>query len=125
MTNVLLVDDSISFHSMIELFLRQSAIQRYKLLSVTSAEAMFELLQCETEVGLILLDISLPDMNGIAACKRLREEYPHIPAIIITAKLDRNLVEIAAKAGAADFLIKPFDGASLRSRIQHAISVAV
>lgn len=122
---VLLVDDSISFHSMIEMFLRQSAIKKYNLLSTTSAEDMFSLMEGTPDIDVILLDISLPGENGIAACRRLKAQNPSLPVIIITAKLDKQLMQTATEAGAADFLLKPFDGASLRSRITHAITPAV
>lgn len=121
MTKILLVDDTISFHSLVELFLRQSTIQRYELASVVSAEAMFQYLK-STNVDLILLDISLPDMNGITACQKARQQYPDLPIILITAKLDHSLAVVASEAGASDFLLKPFDGTSLRYRIQHALT---
>lgn len=123
MTSILLVDDAISFHSMVEMFLRQSTVQRYKLLSVTSAEEMFRLLRDSEQIDVILLDISLPDMSGLVACREIRKINSDIPVIIITAKLDRNLAITANDAGATDFILKPFDGAALRSRIQHALSM--
>lgn len=118
---VLLVDDAISFHSMIELFLRQTSAYKYIMFSTTSAESMFGLLDQHPETDVVLLDISLPEENGLSACKRLRARHPTLPIIIITAKLDRELAETALKAGATDFLLKPFDGALLRLRINHAI----
>jgi DNA-binding response OmpR family regulator len=123
MINVLLVDDTISFHSMIELFLRQSPVQLYNLKSITSAEDLIDKIkEGLSEIDVILLDISLPGINGIMACKDIRSLGITIPIIIITAKLDRSLASVASEAGATDFLLKPFDGASLRSRIQHALT---
>jgi len=124
-TIILLVDDSISFHTMIDMFLRQSAIRRYGLVSTTTAEDMFEIVEKNSDIDIILLDISLPGANGLVACKQLRSRYPDLPVIIITAKLDKQLMQAASEAGAADFLLKPFDGASLRARISHALSSRV
>lgn len=117
---VLLVDDAISFHSMIEMFLRQSPVQKYKLISVVSAEDMFTTLQTDKTIDVVLLDISLPGQNGLSACKNIHASNPELPIIIITAKLDSSLIAKAQEVGAVGFLSKPFDGASLRSRLFHA-----
>lgn len=117
---VLLVDDAISFHSMIEMFLRQSKTPAYILQSVVSAEDMFRVLKSEP-TDVVLLDISLPGLNGLKACETIHTQYPHLPIIIITAKLDRTLNRQALDVGASDFLLKPFDGNALRMRIQNAI----
>lgn len=120
---ILLVDDSVSFHTMIDLFLRQSSNSKYSLLSCTTAEDMFDILQKRSnELGAILLDISLPGMNGLTASEQIHSSYPHIPIIIITARLDKSLAAKAYAVGATDFLLKPFDGNALRSRIAHARS---
>ena len=122
---ILLVDDSISFHGMIDLFLiKQSKDQVYNLISVVTAEEMFATLEKQgDEVDIVLLDISLPDMNGIKACALSQQRYPSLPIIIITASLDKHTKQRALEAGASDYLLKPFDGVQLRYLIDQQLHV--
>jgi DNA-binding NarL/FixJ family response regulator len=55
---------------------------------------------------LILLDISMPDMNGIEAAHKIREEFPDIKIIILTMHLNKQYVERALRAGVRGYLLK-------------------
>jgi DNA-binding response OmpR family regulator len=69
---------------------------------------------------LILLDVKLPDENGLEMCRRLREnaEYRRIPIIMITAYGDKDSVVNGLRAGADDYLSKPFKLDELQARIE-------
>ena len=79
------------------------------------------LTQAATRVpDLILLDLGLPDMDGVEVCKRLRE-WTTIPIIILTARgQERDKIE-ALDAGADDYLTKPFGMGELLARIRVAL----
>ncbi len=64
---------------------------------------------------LVLLDIILPDMDGIAVCRQLKEAPPtaHIPVIIISARGDSEHRAAAAAAGAEQYITKPFNPAEI------------
>jgi len=71
---------------------------------------------------LILLDILLPDINGLEVLKRVKEEHRRLPVIMITAtKTVKNAVE-AMKLGADDYIVKPFDLEELRIIVHKTLS---
>ena len=70
---------------------------------------------------LVLLDIGLPDMNGIEVLKKIKSIDPHIVVIMITAYEDTETVISAMKCGAYDYVVKPIDMDSLKITIQNAL----
>jgi len=70
------------------------------------------------DVGLVILDLGLPDMDGIDVCRRLRAARPDLAILILTAR-DQELDVVAGlDAGADDYLIKPFRLSELLARIR-------
>lgn len=72
--------------------------------------------------GCLITDIRMPDMNGIELLHRLRSKACNLPAIVITGHGDVPLAVEAMKAGAVDFIEKPFDEVALLSSVQGALS---
>jgi DNA-binding response OmpR family regulator len=70
---------------------------------------------------LILLDLNLPGMDGLALCKRLRDGGVNTPVIMLTARDTRDDLLDGLRAGADDYLIKPFDLDELRLRIDAVV----
>jgi response regulator of citrate/malate metabolism len=68
---------------------------------------------------LVLLDIYLPDMNGLDLLPKLREVQPNLDAIVISASNEVETVRRALRGGIAHYLIKPFSGADLRESLEH------
>lgn len=71
-----------------------------------------------TEFQCMLLDIGLPDGNGISLCKVLRSEFQRVPIIFLTAQTDEESLLKAFEAGGTDFLRKPFSQRELLARIK-------
>jgi len=69
----------------------------------------------------VLLDLGLPDMNGLEVCRRLRKISPDMPILIITGVDDISSKVELLDAGADDYLTKPFDAQELRARINALI----
>lgn len=70
------------------------------------------------EVGMVILDLGLPDIDGIEVCRRLRQAHPELPILILTAR-DQELDIVAGlDAGADDYLIKPFRLSELLARVR-------
>ena len=67
---------------------------------------------------LILLDIMLPQMDGIDVLEQAREEGIHTPIILLTAKAQKEDVIRGLNSGADDYLTKPFDGGELLARVR-------
>ena len=57
---------------------------------------------------LVMLDITMPEVNGIEALRNIKAEFPNVKAIMVSAMGQKPMVTEAVKAGACDFVIKPF-----------------
>ncbi|MCU7495700.1 MAG: response regulator [Ignavibacteria bacterium] len=68
---------------------------------------------------LILLDMAMPEMDGLAVCKKLKEDIKtkNIPVIFLTARTESESIVKALKAGGSDYVVKPFDTDDLIGRI--------
>ena len=71
----------------------------------------------EYVVDLVLLDIAMPEMNGIEALREIKKIKPELPAIMITAFRDAEKVVEAFRLGAFDCIFKPFDLKYLRKAV--------
>lgn len=69
---------------------------------------------------LILLDIMMPDLDGIETCRRLKQnpETAHIPIVMVTTKGEQPMVDRAFEAGCNDFLTKPLDHKELMAKVR-------
>ncbi len=84
----------------------------------TGNEGLLQAAQCRPEV--ILLDLGLPDMDGIGVLERLRE-WTQVPVLVLTVR-DREADKIAAlDSGADDYITKPFGTGELLARVRAAI----
>ena len=73
----------------------------------------------EPELLLILSDINMPEMDGLQLLREVKQHWPAMPVIMVTAYGDEARRRAAGEAGASDFLSKPIDFDHLRQRIQH------
>jgi FixJ family two-component response regulator len=72
--------------------------------------------------GCVLLDVRMPDINGMELHAKLRKSGAHIPVIIVTGHADVAMAVRAMKAGAWDFIEKPYNDALMLERVQGAIA---
>lgn len=70
------------------------------------------------DYSVIVLDLKLPDMHGLAICKRLRAAQNTTPLLILTGLANNTLRVRLLNAGADDYLLKPFDGDELVARVR-------
>ena len=73
----------------------------------------------ELHPDLVLLDIYLPDRNGVEVLERLRAETPDVDVLVITAAREVDTVRRALRGGIVNYLIKPFEYDALRERLEH------
>jgi CheY-like chemotaxis protein len=72
---------------------------------------------------IILMDVMMPDMDGVETTRRLKAapRFAKTPVIMVTGKSEGQVVIDSLKSGAVDFVVKPFDRATLISKINHAL----
>lgn len=73
------------------------------------------------EPDLVLLDVRMPGMNGIEVLDALREQYTGLPALMVSASADREVVEACLARGAAGYILKPFEPAEFRDKVFKAL----
>ena len=118
---ILIVDDEPD-----QVFTVQKSIEatsdEFEVFSATSGEQSIEFLQTHEPPDLILLDIMMPQMDGIEVIKKIRENpvWSHIPVVFLTARTDKLSIEDSMDLG-DDYLEKPFDIDDLMKRIQKAV----
>lgn len=91
--------------------------------SAGSAEEALEIIEnSDVAFGTFLLDIYLPDTDGVELCAKIRKlpQYSMTPIIMITASRRLDLMETAFRAGATDYVTKPLDGLELGTRVKVA-----
>ena len=102
---ILVVDDEPILRDSLEVALKTSG---YEVLTARTGEEGFERFQKENP-DLVLLDHWLPGINGDEVLRRIKEEDPEIPIIIMTAQGSIEMAVNLMKMGAFDFLVKPFE----------------
>ncbi len=81
----------------------------------TGADA---LQRADQTVDLVLLDLGLPDVDGLDVCRQLRRRWPGLPILMLTARGTETDIVVGLDAGADDYLIKPFRLAELYARLR-------
>ncbi len=112
--NILVVDDEPINTKLVQFILSEEG---YGVTTVDSPRGAFAMLQKQLP-DLILLDVSMPQMNGFDFYRRLREQEFDIPVIFVTAKGELEDKLQGLRMGADDYIVKPFDPAELLARVQ-------
>jgi two-component system sensor histidine kinase/response regulator len=92
---------------------------RYEVVEAHSGEQALELL-VDTIPDLVLLDVMMPELDGVETCKRIKEDpgLADIPIIFLSAADDKNLIVQALESGGVDYVTKPFSRAELLTRVR-------
>ncbi|MDA8139602.1 MAG: response regulator, partial [Desulfobacteraceae bacterium] len=118
MNTILVIDDDDQLRKSFEKLLSQEG---YTVRSAASGEAGIQAVQ-ESCPDLVILDVRLPGMNGLAVFERLHEKEPKLPVIIMTAFGTTDTAIKATKMGAFDYILKPFDIPDMLNTINKALS---
>jgi len=113
---ILAVDDEAD---MLETF-RSILAKKYELITVTSGKEALKLLK-EKDFSLVLLDIRMPEIDGLAVLREIKEEEPQLEVIMVTASKDVASAVEAMKLGALDYITKPFEVKELQAIIEKAL----
>jgi len=114
---VFVVDDDVSVRESLELLIRSAGWQP----EIFASAKQFLARPRTPATSCLVLDVTLPDLNGLDLQQRVAAERPGMPIIFITGHGDVPMTVQAMKAGAIEFLTKPFDGDVLLDAIRHAL----
>jgi diguanylate cyclase (GGDEF)-like protein len=122
---ILVVDDSKLIRTRVEEMLKNAGYQ-----DVKSADSALEVLKLldgpsgeDSGIDLVLMDVMLPDLDGIETCRRLKacDKFRDVPVIMVTAKADSNNLKAAFEAGAMDYITKPLKEEETLARVRSAL----
>ena len=111
--NVLVCDDDKAIVDALEVYLKQ---ENYNVLKAYTGRQALKILE-EQKIHLVLLDIMMPEMDGLSATVKIREEM-NIPIIILSAKSEDTDKILGLNFGADDYVTKPFNPLELLARVK-------
>ena len=117
MIKVLIIDDDFMVAKVHARFVQQ--VQGFDVVGVAHTAAQAIVKTQETTPDLILLDIHLPDANGLDLLVTLRAQAPEIDVLVISAAREIETVRRALRGGIVHYLIKPFSQRELLDRLEH------
>ncbi|HEX8517445.1 MAG TPA: response regulator [Bacteroidia bacterium] len=119
--NILLVEDNPGDARLIDIYLKESFENIFTLMTADYLSKGLELLE-QHVFNIIILDLSLPDSDGLDTFKRIHERAPETPIIVLTGMEDESMGINAMKLGAQDFLVKgKLKISSLKRSIKYSI----
>lgn len=127
--SILVVDDTLEVREMLGVLLESAGYQ--DILFAESAAAAFARLGMDgsdaapVDVDVMLMDINMPGLDGVEACRRIKavERFGNTPIIMVTAMSEAGFLEAAFAAGAADYLAKPINRLELLARMRSALKL--
>jgi two-component system, chemotaxis family, chemotaxis protein CheY len=116
--NVLIVDDSAAIRKILQRVLRQTDIPIGEILEAGDGKEALSVLE-KTQVGLVLSDINMPNMDGLQLLSELKgkAEWKKVPIVMITTEGSHNKVLEAVNLGAAGYVRKPFTAEQIKEKL--------
>ena len=115
---ILVVDDEESIREIISSMLNAAG---YKTRQASSGMEALAILSSAGQFELLLSDLMMAELDGIALLERAREKHPDLPVIMVTAVHDISVALAAIRNGAYDYLLKPFEREQLLAMVRRAV----
>ncbi|MBE9478932.1 MAG: response regulator transcription factor [Chloroflexi bacterium] len=116
MTSILVVEDEATVRETLALNLRAEG---YEVLTAENGEIGLRMAR-ETDLDLIVLDVMLPELDGLTVCRVLRKEG-NVPIILLTARGTETDKIVGLESGADDYIVKPFSLGEFLARVRAAL----
>ena len=113
MAKILICDDDPDIVAALKIYLTN---EDYTLYTASTGREALDCIR-QNNIDLVLMDIMMPEMDGIAATVKLREEF-NIPVIFLTAKSEVSDMVLGLNVGADDYVTKPFDPVEVQARVR-------
>jgi two-component system response regulator AtoC len=115
---ILIVDDDESIRGYISRLLNMSG---FEVITASSGKDALNLLKVNPDVAVVLLDILMPDMDGLETLSEIKKASKELPVIMLSALGQTGIIVKAMRAGASDYLVKPFEEEELELAISKSI----
>jgi len=112
---VLVLEDEDSIRDIVRINLKR---QGYEVVEAVTGEEALSLATEQAQIEMALLDVMLPGISGIDVCKVLRQRFPRLGIIMLTAKGEEADKVAALDGGADDYVVKPFSPVELLARVK-------
>ena len=118
----LVVDDSKLHHQMYKLVFGRGSLAGSTVYHAENGREGYALLAAHPELTLVLLDLNMPELNGLEVLARRRAEglHPHIPIVLVTTEGTEEDEARGRAAGAWDYLRKPFQPSDIQGLVRRA-----
>ncbi len=113
MEKILIVEDDEDIRDILKIYLKAES---FEILEAENGKGAFEILE-NKEPDLVILDLMMPDINGLTICKNIRTKYKY-PIIMLTAKTADQDKIIGLTYGADDYITKPFNPLEVMARVK-------
>ena len=120
----LVIDDSKLHHQMYKLVFSRGSLAGSTVYHATNGREGYALLAAHPELSLVLLDLNMPEMNGLEVLNRRNAErlHPHIPIVLVTTEGTAEDEARGREAGAWDYLRKPFQPADVERLVARVLA---
>ena len=121
MAKILIADDALFMRMTLGDMLRSAG---YEVCEAKNGSEMLQVYDRE-QPDLIMLDITMPEMDGLHALKALKEKYPKVKVIMCSAMGQQTMVLDAIRSGAYDFIVNPFEKSKVLVSITKVLAMKI
>lgn len=111
---ILIIDDEEGIRESLKLILAD----HYELIVTNSGEQGIDSINDENNIGLVLLDIKMPKVNGLEILKQIKDKHPDLNVIIVTGYKSVETASEASKLGASGYIVKPFKSEEILETVE-------
>ena len=116
---LLIVDDQFGIRLLLnEVFKKEG----YSSCEAANGMEALQLLEQRDTISLILLDMKMPDMDGMTILRKVKEKKPDIPVLMMTAYCESNVINEAMELGVVRYFTKPFDIFDVRDEVNNILN---
>jgi two-component system, OmpR family, response regulator len=112
---ILVVDDHPPTRALIRTILESDKLEGFQVVEAASGQGCLDALDRKGPFDLVLLDVTLPDMDGFTVCRHLRTAHPSVPVVFVTARGGIKDYAAGRDVGGDSYLVKPIARSALRS----------
>jgi len=122
MPKILVVDDEKSHEDLItQRFTQKEFLRNHEFIFALNGLRALELINTHPDIEIALLDINMPEMDGLTLLEKIRDTKPLLRVIMLSAYSDMNNIRAAMNMGAYDFITKPIDMKDLELTIKRTM----